>query len=238
MILFPAMDLKEGKCVRLYQGDFSTSQIVGESPLKTAAWLKSQGAEYFHVVDLDGARTGKINNLEIIKKIISEIKIPVELGGGIRDMETIDMLIEEGVSRVILGTAAINNPSLVKEAVRKYGEKVAVGIDAKYGYVAAEGWVNVSKLKYIDFAKKMEEIGVKTIIFTDITKDGTLKGPNFEETILLNESVSCDIIASGGIKSIDDLKILNYSRIYGAILGKSIYSKSILLPKAIEELNI
>lgn len=236
MILFPAMDLKEGKCVRLYQGDFSTSEIVGESPLKTAQWLKGEGAEFFHMVDLDGAKCGKMKNLSVVEQIINEVKIPIQIGGGIRDIETIDMLIEKGISRVILGTAAINNPEVVKEAVKKYGDKIAVGIDAKYGYVAAEGWLNISKIKYIDFAKKMEEIGVQTIIFTDITKDGTLKGPNFEQTILLNDSVSCDIIASGGIKNIDDLKILNYSRIYGAILGKSIYSKSIILPKALEAL--
>ena len=234
MIIFPAMDLREGKCVRLYQGDFSTSSVVGDSPLATAKSFKAQGAEFFHMVDLDGALKGNVQNLETVKTIVKEVGIPVQLGGGIRSLETIDLLLAIGVSRVILGTAAINNPELVKNAVKAYGEKIAVGIDAKNEYVAAEGWLQVSKIHYLDFGKQMEDIGIKTIIYTDISKDGTLTGPNFEQTLKLNEKVSCNIIASGGMKDIEDLKILRKENLYGAIVGKAIYSGNIDLKEAIE----
>lgn len=234
MIIFPAMDLRDGKCVRLYQGDFSTTSIVGESPLETAMGFKAKGAEFFHMVDLDGALKGNVQNLDTVSKILKETKIPVQLGGGIRTLDTIDTLLSIGVARVILGTAALNNPGLVKVAVKKYGEKIAVGIDAREGFVAAVGWLQVSKVNYIDFGKQMESIGVKTIIFTDISKDGTLTGPNFEQTLKLNETVSCDIIASGGMKDLEDLKILKKENLYGAIVGKSIYSGTIDLAEAIE----
>lgn len=234
MIIFPAMDLRNGNCVRLYQGEFSTSQVVGENPIDIALDFKNQGAEYIHMVDLDGALKGDIANLDVIKGVIKETALPIQLGGGIRNINTIEKLIEEGVSRVILGTAALNNPPMVKEAVRNFGEKIAVGIDAKDGYVAIEGWIKVSKVQYIDFAKTMEDIGVKTIIFTDISRDGTLTGPNFEATGMLNEQVSCDIIASGGMKSIEDIKKLTDMNMYGAIIGKALYSKNINLKEAID----
>lgn len=234
MIIFPAMDLRHGKCVRLYQGDFTTSNVVGEVPLKVAETFKTQGAEYFHMVDLDGALKGAIQNLDVIKEIIKETGLPVELGGGIRKIETIEELVEAGVSRIILGTAALNSPEFVKEAVGKFGETIAVGIDAKDGFVAAEGWLKISKINYLDFGKNMEQIGVKTIIFTDIKRDGTLTGPNFEQTLKLNENVSCSIIASGGIKDIKDIKLLRRENIYGAIIGKAIYSGDIDLKLAIE----
>ncbi|MBM7869121.1 phosphoribosylformimino-5-aminoimidazole carboxamide ribotide isomerase [Clostridium pascui] len=234
MIIFPAMDLRNGNCVRLYQGEFSTSQVVGENPIDIAIGFKNQGAEYIHMVDLDGALKGDIANLDVIKGVIKETGLPIQLGGGIRNINTIEKLIEEGVSRVILGTAALNNPPMVKEAVRNFGEKIAVGIDARDGYVAIEGWIKVSKVQYIDFAKTMEDIGVKTIIFTDISRDGTLTGPNFEATGMLNEQVSCDIIASGGMKSIEDIKKLTGMNMYGAIIGKALYSKSINLKEAID----
>ena len=234
MIIFPAMDLRDGKCVRLYQGDFSTTSIVGENPLETAMGFKSKGAEFFHMVDLDGALKGNVQNIDTVSRIVKETKIPVQLGGGIRSLETIDTLLSIGVTRVILGTAALNNPELIKIAVKKYGEKIAVGIDAREGFVAAEGWLEVSKVNYIDFGKHMESIGVKTIIFTDISKDGTLTGPNFEQTLKLNETISCDIIASGGMKDLDDLRILRKENLYGAIVGKSIYSGTIDLAEAIE----
>lgn len=234
MIIFPAMDLKDGKCVRLYQGEFSTSEVVGEEPLTTALGFKNQGAEYLHVVDLDGALKGNVKNIEIIKKIVEEAKLPVQLGGGIRNINTIEELLSKGLSRVILGTAALNTPSLVVEAVKRFGDKIAVGIDAKDGYVAVEGWLKISKIHYLDFGKKMEEIGVNTIIFTDISRDGTLKGPNFEATGLLNQQVSCNIIASGGVKDIEDIKKLNGMNLYGAIIGKAIYSGNIKLEEAIK----
>lgn len=234
MIIFPAIDLKDGKCVRLYQGKMSSSEVVGEDAVKTALGFKNSGATYLHMVDLDGAVKGSLQNIEVVLSVIKEVNIPVELGGGIRDLETIDTLIEKGISRVILGTAALNNPEMVKEAVKKYGEKIAVGIDAKDELVAVDGWLNVSKVNYIDFAKEMEKIGVKTIIFTDISKDGTLQGPNLEQLCKIQNSVSCNIIASGGIKDIEDLKAINKMGIYGAITGKAIYSGNINLKEAIE----
>lgn len=234
MIIFPAIDLRDGKCVRLYQGKFEESEVVGEDPLKVAMSFKESGAEYIHMVDLDGALNGEIKNLKVISEVVKTVGIPVELGGGIRDMKTIDMLIEAGVSRVILGTAALKNPQFVMEAVKKYKEKIAVGIDAKNEKVAVNGWLNVSSVNYIDFAKEMEKIGVKTIIFTDISKDGTLQGPNLEQLKKIQTSVSCNIIASGGIKDIEDLKTINKMGIYGAITGKAIYSGNIDLREAIE----
>jgi phosphoribosylformimino-5-aminoimidazole carboxamide ribotide isomerase len=233
MKIFPAIDLKNGKCVRLYQGEFSSSEVVGEDPLQTALSFVAQGADYLHMVDLDGALSGTIRNENSINKVIKDLKIPIQLGGGIRSLDTIEMLLEKGLSRVILGTAALNNPSLVKEAVKKFGDKIAIGIDAREGYVAVEGWQTSSKIEYIDFAKQMESIGVKTIIFTDISRDGTLTGPNFVATGKLNDIVSCNIIASGGMKGIEDIKKLVKMNMYGAIIGKALYSGNISLAEAI-----
>lgn len=235
MKIFPAIDLKNGKCVRLYQGEFTSAQVVSEDPLQTALKFATQGAEYLHMVDLDGALTGTIENLNSIHKVISELSIPIQLGGGIRSLATIEKLVEKGLSRVILGTAALNNPSLVKEALKKFGDKIAVGIDARDGYVAVEGWKTSSKIEYIDFAKEMESLGVKTIIFTDISRDGTLTGPNFEATGKLNDMVSCDMIASGGMKCLEDIKKLAKMNMYGAIIGKALYSGNISLEEAIYE---
>ncbi|AJA49331.1 1-(5-phosphoribosyl)-5-[(5-phosphoribosylamino)methylideneamino] imidazole-4-carboxamide isomerase [Clostridium pasteurianum DSM 525 = ATCC 6013] len=234
MIIFPAMDLRDGKCVRLYQGKFDESEVVGENPLDVALDFKAKGAEYIHMVDLDGALKGEIKNLSIISEVIKTVGIPVELGGGIRNMETVDMLIDTGLSRVILGTAALKDMNFVKQAVKKYGEKIAVGIDAKNEKVAVNGWIDVSDVDYIDFAKQMESIGVKTIIFTDISKDGTLQGPNLEQLEKIHKSVSCDIIASGGIKNVEDLKHIKDMGVYGAITGKAIYSGNINLEEAIK----
>jgi len=235
MKIFPAIDLKNGKCVRLYQGEFMSSMVVGENPLQTALKFAAQGAEYLHMVDLDGAQSGTIKNLNIISEIIKDLKIPIQLGGGIRSLDNIEMLLEKGLNRVILGTAALDNPSLVKEAIKKYGNKIAIGIDARDGYVAVEGWQISSKIEYIDFAKQMENIGVKTIIFTDISKDGTLTGPNFEATGEINHKVTCDIIASGGMSTIEDIKKLKKMNLYGAIIGKALYSGNIPLEEAIFE---
>lgn len=233
MIILPAIDLKGGKCVRLYKGDFNRLEIVANSAVDTAEYFKKCGSEYIHMVDLDGALKGKGVNIDLVSKVIEEVKVPIELGGGIRDIETIDYLMQKGISRVILGTAALNNPKLVKESVNKYGEKIAVGIDAKNGYVAVDGWLNISKVNYVDFAKEMEAIGVKNIIFTDISRDGTLTGPNIDALEKLKENVSCDITASGGIKSIDDVKKIKEMNLYGVIIGKAIYSKTIDLKKAV-----
>ncbi len=188
-------------------------------------------------MDLDGALTGEIKNLSIISSIIKTINIPVELGGGIRNLNTIDMLIDAGIERIILGTAALNNRELVEKAVKKYDRKIAIGIDAKNEKVAINGWLNISSTNYIDFAKEMEKIGIGNIIFTDISKDGTLEGPNLDQLKKLNESVSCNIIASGGIKDIEDLKVIKEMDIYGAIVGKAIYSGNINLNEAIKIIN-
>lgn len=233
MIIFPAMDLRDGKCVRLYQGKFDALEVVGENPIEVAMSFKKAGAEYIHMVDLDGALNGTIKNIEIILKVIKEVNIPVELGGGIRDIKTVDALIEAGVSRVILGTAALKDKKFVAEAAEKYGDKIAVGIDAKDEKVAVNGWTNISDVNYIDFAKEIEAIGVKTIIFTDISKDGTLMGPNLVQLQKINDSVSCNIIASGGIKELEDLRIINKMRLYGTIVGKAIYSGNVDLKEAI-----
>lgn len=233
MIVLPAIDLRMGKCVRLYKGDFNKSEIVSKSAVDTAFMFKKCGAEYIHIVDLDGALKGKGVNVSIVSDIIKKVNVPIEFGGGIRDIETIDYLIDIGVSRVILGTSALKNEKLVKEAIKKYDEKIAIGIDAKNEYVATEGWINLSNVNYIDFAKNMENIGAKNIIFTDISRDGTLKGPNFKQLLKLKERVNCNIIASGGIKDIDDVKKLKELNIYGAIIGKAIYSNKINLNEAI-----
>ena len=235
MKIFPAIDLKNGKCVRLYQGEFTSSMVVGEEPLQTALSFAAQGAEYLHMVDLDGALNGNIENINSINMIMKDIKIPIQLGGGVRSLDTIEMLIKKGLNRVILGTAALNNPTLVKQAVKEFGDKIAIGIDARDGYVAVEGWTKNSKIEYIDFAKQMENIGAKTIIFTDISRDGTLTGPNFEATGKINDKVTCNIIASGGMKCIEDIKKLKSMNIYGAIIGKALYSGNISLADAIRE---
>lgn len=234
MIIIPAIDLKDGKCVRLYQGRMSSAQVVAKDVVETASSFKEAGAEYVHMVDLDGAIKGKMQNLDQVLKVINEVKLPVEIGGGIRNIETIDLLIESKVSRVILGTAALNDFNMLKEAVKKYGDKIAVGIDAKDGLVAVDGWVNVSKIDYIEFAKKIEDIGVKTIIFTDISRDGTLKGANLRQLSEIESNVSCNIIASGGVRNIEDVRNLKDIGVYGVIIGKAIYSGDIFLQDAIE----
>ncbi|MCY6482884.1 1-(5-phosphoribosyl)-5-[(5-phosphoribosylamino)methylideneamino]imidazole-4-carboxamide isomerase [Clostridium aestuarii] len=234
MIIFPAIDIKNRKCVRLYKGDFDTTEVMAEDPVEVAKKFEAAGAEYLHIVDLDGAQKGVIENIDIIENIINSINIPIELGGGIRDIETINSLIKKGVSRVILGTAALNNKDLVLDALKKHKEKIAISIDAKNELVAINGWVNLSEVNYIDFAKEMENIGVGTIIFTDISKDGTLKGPNYEQLTELNKNVKCNIIASGGIKDINDIIKLKEMNLYGAITGKAIYSGNINLEEALK----
>jgi phosphoribosylformimino-5-aminoimidazole carboxamide ribotide isomerase len=219
--------------VRLYQGDYSRSEIVADSVLKTAETFAEAKAGYIHMVDLDGAKSGKRENAKLIAEAAQKLDVPVECGGGIRTMDDISWYIENGVSRVILGTAAINNEELLKEALARYGSGIAVGMDCRNGYACSDGWLQSSKYYYIDFAKHLEELGVKNIIFTDISRDGTLSGPNLEMLANLKEAVSCDITASGGIRSIDDIKALNALGLYGAIIGKAIYTGDIDLNEAI-----
>ena len=238
MIILPAIDIIDGKPVRLYQGDYSKKEIVADDIFETAKSFEEAGAEYVHLVDLDGAKEGSNKNHELVIKLAKTLNIPVELGGGIRNFETISYLLDNGVSRVILGTVAIEDEELLKKAVNTYKEKIAVGIDCKDGKLCGRGWLENSELDYIDFAKKMESIGVKNIIVTDISKDGTLMGPNLEMLKKLKESVNIDITASGGISNIDDIKELNKIGLYGAITGKAIYAKTLSLEEAIKAVSI
>lgn len=234
MVILPAIDIKDGECVRLFKGDFGTVEKVAEDPLQTARRFEDAGAQWIHMVDLDGAKSGGLVNQEIFLTVASQTGLKVEVGGGIRTMEAVDFYLSHGISRVILGSAALSNPELVKQAVEGYGERIAVGIDAKDGLVAAEGWLEDSRVHYLDLAKKVEEIGVKHIIFTDISKDGTLSGPNFEQLEAISQAVSCNIIASGGIKSLEDIQGLRRRELYGAICGKSLYRGTLDLKEAIQ----
>ncbi|MFY9197760.1 MAG: 1-(5-phosphoribosyl)-5-[(5-phosphoribosylamino)methylideneamino]imidazole-4-carboxamide isomerase [Acutalibacteraceae bacterium] len=234
MIIFPAIDIKDGTCVRLSKGDINTVEQVASDPIETAKGFKEAGATWIHIVDIDGAFSGKRVNSEIVIEIAKQSGLKVEVGGGIRTMQDIDFYIENGVDRVILGSVALSNQQLVVDAVKKYGYKVAIGIDARNGKVAAEGWVKDSEVDYIDLALKMEKAGVKCIIFTDIARDGMLSGPNIEQLMELDDATTCNIIASGGVTNIYDIKKLRDAGIYGAICGRSIYRGTLDLKEAIE----
>lgn len=234
MIIFPAIDIIDGKPVRLYKGDFSTAKQVAGDAVETAFDFVKAGCEWVHMVDLDGSLKKEPVNAETFIIVAKETKLKVELGGGIRTMKDIDFYINNGISRIILGSVALKNPELVKEAVAEFGSRIAVGIDAKGGYVATEGWVEKSDVYFTDLAKKMEDIGVKNIIFTDISKDGTLSGPNIEQLVEINNAVSCDITASGGVTKIEDILSLRDKKLYGAICGKSIYEGTLDLREAVE----
>ncbi|MBU3132944.1 1-(5-phosphoribosyl)-5-[(5-phosphoribosylamino)methylideneamino]imidazole-4-carboxamide isomerase [Clostridium gasigenes] len=233
MIIIPAIDIIDGKPVRLYQGDYNRKEIVAEDVLETALSFQKQGAEFIHLVDLDGAKKGKSVNGELIIKVANALDIPVEVGGGIRTFETIEYLINNGISRVILGTIAMEDRELVKKAVENFGEKIAVGIDCKNGYAYGRGWLEGSEIYYIDFAKDLERLGVKNIIVTDISKDGTLEGPNVDMIKKLKKEVNIDITVSGGIANISDIKELRDVSVYGAITGKAIYAKTLSLEESI-----
>ncbi|MEB6550300.1 1-(5-phosphoribosyl)-5-[(5-phosphoribosylamino)methylideneamino]imidazole-4-carboxamide isomerase [Heyndrickxia sporothermodurans] len=229
MKIIPAIDLINGKCVRLYQGDFSKTTEVGSDPESQLLRFIRDGAEMIHIVDLDGARAGKPKQYELINKLCSLSTIPIEVGGGIRDIETIDKYVSIGVSRIVLGTAALEREDFLKEALDKYNQYIVIGIDAKKGKVATRGWETVSEIKYIDFAKKIESLGVQTIIYTDISKDGTMAGPNLEELKQISNEVRCNIVASGGIRNMEDLQELEKNGITEAIVGKAIYDGQVKL---------
>lgn len=237
MLIIPAIDLKDGQCVRLLKGEFDTAHKVAESAVETACGFLNSGAKLLHMVDLDGALAGEGKNRSVVREVIEKVGIPVELGGGIRTIEDIDAVLNLGVSRVIIGSAAVENPELVREAVLKYGDKIAVGIDAKNGEVKTRGWLDGSGIDYIEFSKKMESMGVKTIIFTDIDCDGTLAGPSFSRLIELRKAVLCDIVASGGVTTMEDLARLKEEKIDAAILGKTLYSGRINLKEACDLYN-
>ncbi len=234
MKLYPAIDLKDGKCVRLLQGDYNEVTVYGNSPAEMAKKWENLGGDYLHIVDLDGAKEGKGINEQAVRDIVAAVKIPIELGGGIRSLDDIKCQLDRGVDRVILGSAAIKNKALVKEALEIYGaDKIVVGVDAKGGKVAIEGWLEVTDTTALSFCKELEAMGVKTVIYTDIAKDGMMQGPNIEETAKLVEATNLDIIASGGVSSIEDLGRLEAIRVHGAIIGKALYIEAIDLEEAV-----
>lgn len=234
MIVLPAIDIKDGNCVRLQRGDYNTVEKVAESPFDTAERFKKAGAQWMHMVDLDGAKDGTTQNKDLILDVAKNSGLLVEVGGGIRDMKTLEMYLNGGIHRAILGSAAVKNPSFVKEAVAVYGDKIAVGIDAKDEMVYAEGWTDQSTVHYIELAKRMEDIGVQYIIFTDIRQDGMLSGPNLVQLDELKSAVSCHIIASGGVASLKDILNIAALQVYGAITGRAIYTGDLDLAAAVE----
>lgn len=226
MILFPAIDLKQGECVRLIHGDMDQATVFNTNPAAQAQAFEDQGFEYLHVVDLDGAFAGEPRNAQAVEAILAQIKMPVQLGGGIRDMRTIDGWLSKGVSRVIIGTAAVRDPDLVREAARRYPGKIAVGIDARDGLVAVDGWAKVSQITAPELGKRFEDAGVAAIIYTDISRDGVLKGLNIEATLALAEAISIPVIASGGLASLADVERLlmpDCNKLAGAITGRALY---------------
>lgn len=234
MIIIPAIDLINGKCVRLRKGNYKTARMVSENPIETALNFKKDGATWMHIGDLDGAKLGKPVNINVIKDIRNECQnISIEVGGGIRNMQVLDEYMNIGIDRVVLGTAAINDKKFISEAIEKYGEKVAVSIDSKEGMVAIEGWINTSDKSFITLTKEMEKLGVRTLIFTDISKNGMMSGPNLDELRLIKRNTSCNIIANGGIRDVSDIKSLSELDLFAIVLGKSLYEGSLNLKEAI-----
>ena len=236
MLILPAIDLRGGNCVRLVKGDFKQETIYSEHPEEVALRWEGEGAEFLHVVDLDGALAGEPQNMDAIKQILQAVTIPVEVGGGIRSMESIDRLLSIGVSRVILGSVAVHKEELVREACSAYGNRIVVGIDAKKGIVATDGWEKSASISAVELAKKLGAFGLETIIYTDISRDGTLSGVNVTETAHLARASGIKVIASGGVKSISDIEELKKREcdgIIGVIVGKSIYEGTLSLTEAI-----
>lgn len=235
MIILPAIDIKDGNCVRLYKGDFSTAEKVADNYMQTAKGFYADGAEWIHMVDLDGAKEGKPVNSDIFIDVAKNTELKVELGGGIRSLDTVEDYISKGISRIILGSIALKKPQIVIDAVKEYGDRIAVGIDSKNGMVAAEGWLESSEVDYIQLALRMIKAGVKNIIFTDISKDGTLSGVNLEQLSALKTAADgkCNIIASGGVHTLADITACKKLDLYGVICGKSIYSGTLDLKEAI-----
>ncbi len=234
MIIFPAIDLYEGKVVRLLRGEYDKMTVYSENPIEIAYDFASKGATHIHMVDLEGAKSGETPNIDVVKQIARQTDLFTEIGGGIRSMAVVERYIESGVDRVILGTAAVEDRAFLTEAVKKYGEKIAVGADIKDGFVAIKGWTEKSDISCFDFCQQMQEIGVKTLICTDISKDGAMQGTNRRLYKELSEKFSMQIVASGGVSSIDDVKALADMDIYGAIIGKAYYIGAISLEEAIE----
>jgi phosphoribosylformimino-5-aminoimidazole carboxamide ribotide isomerase len=226
VILFPAIDLKGGEAVRLEQGDMARATVFHRDPAAQAAAFETQGFEYLHVVDLDGAFAGKPVNAQAVEKILASVKMPVQLGGGVRDMKTVDGWLGKGIRRVIIGTAAVRDPALVKQAAKAFPGRIAVGLDARDGKVAVAGWAETSEMTALDIARRFEDAGVAAIIYTDISRDGLLKGLNLDATVALADSISIPVVASGGLASLDDIKALltpRAKKLEGAITGRALY---------------
>lgn len=234
MIIFPAIDLVDKKAVRLVKGDYDQMTIYNNNPIEVAYDFEKLGAKYIHIVDLEGAKNGTTPNIEIVREIAAKTKLKVEIGGGIRNMETVKKYFDAGVDRVILGTAAINDEDFLKQAVKEYGEKIVVGADIKDGYIAIKGWIEKSNVKADEFFDKMQKIGVKNIICTDISKDGAMKGTNVDLYEMLSNKFNVKITASGGVSSLEDVERLRKLNLFGAIVGKAYYIGAIDLKKAIE----
>ena len=237
MEIIPAIDLKDGRCVRLYQGDFNMQTTYSDEPVEVALKWQSLGATRLHIVDLDGADLGTPRNLQTINRINDVVWIPLELGGGIRTMKTIEKLLKTGIDRVILGTAAVEEPELVKEACRRFGEAIVIGIDAREGMVATHGWKNETGLSAVEFAMSMAKLGAKRFIYTDINRDGTLTEPNFMATFELVDAIRYPVIASGGVYSLKHVMLLNRLGVEGAIIGKALYTGDINLEQAINAVS-
>ena len=235
MIIFPAIDIKNETCVRLYRGEMDSAEQVADSYLAAADAFKTAGAEWIHMVDLDGACAGARKNAHVFLEVAKATGLQIEVGGGIRTMEDIEYYLSRGIARVVLGSAAVKDPQLVREACKAYGDKIAVGIDARNGFVATEGWVETGSVHFLELGKAMEAAGVRTIIFTDIDRDGMLSGPALDALQQLNAAVSCNIVASGGIKDIEDIRALKAAGLYGAICGRSIYKGTLSLQEALRE---
>ncbi|WP_144493027.1 1-(5-phosphoribosyl)-5-[(5-phosphoribosylamino)methylideneamino]imidazole-4-carboxamide isomerase [Bacillus pumilus] len=238
--LYPAIDMRNGKCVRLVQGDYDQETIYGDSPLDMATRFANEGAKWIHLVDLDGAKAGNRVNHEHVLAITSSLDVKVQIGGGIRTEEDVAFYLNNGVARVILGSSAVSNPAFVKKMLAQYGEKIAIGIDARNGFVSTEGWLETSKVKAEDLGKELAKEGAEVFIFTDIQMDGMLAGPNVESTVRLAEATGKQVIASGGISSVADLQKLSVQKqsgVSGAIIGKALYTERFTLAEAIEGLD-
>ncbi len=234
MLIFPAIDLYNGKAVRLYKGDYSKMTIYNDNPLAVAKDFKNQGAACLHIVDLEGAKTGETPNIETVKALAEKSGLFTEIGGGIRNIETAEKYISSGVDRIILGTAAVKDEKFLTEAVKKYGDKVAVGVDLKDGFVAIKGWTEKSDYDAYTFCDKMEKTGIKTLIITDISKDGAMQGTNLKLYEELSQKYNMQITASGGVSTIEDVKSLAKINMYGAIIGKAYYTGAISIKEAVE----
>lgn len=235
MFIFPAIDLYEGKAVRLYKGDYAQMTVYSDRPLDVAKDFAAAGAKFLHMVDLAGARDGTTPNLATVCRVKANTDLFCEIGGGVRNMDIVDRYMDVGLDRVILGTAAVTDPAFAEAAAKKYGKKVAVGVDIKDGFVAVKGWTEKSSETAFDFCKKMQNIGIETLICTDISKDGAMQGANVELYKALSEELNMQIIASGGVSSMEDIRALKALGIYGAIVGKAYYTGAIDLREAIEE---